>query len=185
MQKLLRFSGLIDAVNERIGQLISWLVVAMVLLGVYNAITRKLSQTIGLDLSSNSYIEAQWYMFSLVFLWGAAYALKHRAHVRVDILYSRVSERGKAWIDVIGTCLFLLPLSALIFYVSLTYAGDSWHNMEASPDPGGLPRYLIKSAIPVAFALLIVQGLSELIKMVAFLKGLIPFPHPDPEEEGL
>ncbi|MCW8944057.1 MAG: TRAP transporter small permease subunit [Sedimenticola sp.] len=185
MQKLLRFSGLVDAVNERIGQLISWLVVAMVLLGVYNAITRKLSQTIGLDLSSNAYLEAQWYMFSLVFLWGAAYALKHRAHVRVDILYSRVSERGKAWIDVIGTCLFLLPLSALIFYVSLTYAGDSWHIMEASPDPGGLPRYLIKTAIPVAFALLIFQGFSELIKMTAFLKGLIPFPHADSEEEGI
>ncbi|WP_428608886.1 TRAP transporter small permease subunit [Sedimenticola sp.] len=182
MQMLLRLSGLIDAMNERIGRLISWLVVIMVLLGVYNAVTRKLSQTIGMDLSSNAYIEAQWFMFSLVFLWGAGYALKHQAHVRVDILYSRVSERAKAWIDVIGTCLFLFPLSALVVWVSYTYAADSWAILEGSPDPGGLPRYLIKSAIPIAFILLIIQGLSELIKQVAFLRGHIPYPHAETEE---
>ena len=185
MQKLLRLSSMIDAVNERVGRLISWLVLIMVLLGVYNAVTRKLSQTIGVDLSSNAYIEGQWFMFSLVFLWGAGYALKHRAHVRVDILYSRVSERAKAWIEVLGTCLFLFPLSALIIWVSYSYAADSWAVMEGSPDPGGLPRYLIKSAIPVAFVLLIIQGVSELIKHIAFLKGLIPFPKPEHEEEGI
>lgn len=185
MQTLLRFSGIIDVVNERIGRLISWLVLIMVLLGVYNAVTRKLSQTIGVDLSSNTYIEAQWYMFSLVFLWGAGYALKHQAHVRVDILYSRVSERVKAWIDIIGTCLFLLPLSILIVWVSYSYAADSWAILEGSPDPGGLPRYLIKSAIPAAFILLIFQGLSELVKQIAFLRGVIPYPHVKHEEEGI
>lgn len=184
MQMLLRLSGLIDAANERIGRLISWLVVIMVVLGVYNAVTRKLSQTIGMDLSSNAYIEAQWFMFSLVFLWGAGYALKHQAHVRVDILYSRVPERVKAWIDIFGTCLFLFPLSALIVWVSYSYAADSWAIHEASPDPGGLPRYLIKTAIPVAFVLLIVQGASELIKQIAFLRGFIPYPH-EHEEEGI
>ncbi|MCW8907754.1 MAG: TRAP transporter small permease subunit [Sedimenticola sp.] len=185
MHKLLRFSGIVDAVNERLGRLISWLVLIMVLLGVYNAVTRKLSQTIGVDLSSNAYIEAQWYMFSLVFLWGAAYALKHRAHVRVDILYSRVSDRVKAWIDIFGTCFFLMPISVLIVWVSWSYAADSWAILESSPDPGGLPRYLVKSAIPIAFVLLIVQGVSEVIKMAAFLRGLIPFPHTEAEEEGL
>ncbi|WP_275098195.1 TRAP transporter small permease subunit [Sedimenticola hydrogenitrophicus] len=184
MQKFLRLSGIIDAVNERIGRLISWLVVIMVLLGAYNAITRKLSQTIGIDLSSNAYIEAQWFMFSLVFLWGAGYALKNQAHVRVDILYARVSDRFKAWINIIGTCLFLFPLSALILWVSYSYAADSWAILEGSPDPGGLPRYLIKSAIPIAFILLIVQGISELIKQIAFLKGFIPFPQVH-EEEGI
>jgi len=185
MQKLLRFSGVIDAVNERVGRLISWLVLIMVLLGVYNAVTRKLSQTIGVDLSSNAYIEGQWFMFSLVFLWGAGYALKHQAHVRVDILYSRVSERAKAWIDIIGTCLFLLPLSILIVWVSYSYAANSWAILEGSPDPGGLPRYLIKSVIPIAFILLIFQGLSELIKQVAFLKGITPFIRPAHEEDGI
>lgn len=185
MRMLLRLSGTIDAVNERIGRLISWLVLIMVLLGVYNAVTRKLSQTIGMDLSSNAYIEAQWYMFSLVFLWGAGYALKHQAHVRVDILYSRVSERTKAWIDIIGTCLFLFPLSVLIVWVSYSYAADSWLALEVSPDPGGLPRYLIKSAIPIAFVMLIIQGISELIKQIAFLKGQIPFPQSGRKEEGV
>lgn len=184
MRNLLKISGLIDALNERMGQLISWLVLAMVLLGVYNAITRKLSQTIGVDLSSNTYIEAQWYMFSLVFLWGGAYALKHRAHVRVDILYSHVSDRAKAWIEIGGTIFFLMPLSVLLVYVSIPYAADSWGVWEQSPDPGGIPRYLIKTAIPIAFVLVFVQGISELIKQAAFLKGLIPFPHEE-QEEGI
>ncbi|MES9845451.1 MAG: TRAP transporter small permease subunit, partial [Candidatus Sedimenticola sp. 6PFRAG5] len=111
MQKLLRLSELIDGLNERVGRSLSWLVLIMVILGVYNAVTRKLSQTIGMDLSSNMYIEAQWYMFSIVFLWGGAYTLKHRGHVRVDILYSRVKLKVKAWIDILGTVLFLMPLS--------------------------------------------------------------------------
>ena len=181
MQKLLRLSGLIDALNEKIGRSISWLVLAMVLLGVYNAVTRKLSQTIGLDLSSNSYIEAQWYMFSLIFLLGAGYTLKNKAHVRVDILYSRVSRRAQAWIDIFGTVAFLMPVTLLILWVSLPYAGDSWKIMEMSPDPGGLPRYLIKSVIPIAAILLIVQGVSELITLVAYLRGVIQ--HPDDQQE--
>ena len=174
MRKLLRLSELIDALNEWVGSTLSWLVLLMVLLGVYNAVTRKLSQTIGVDLSSNMYIEAQWYMFSLIFLWGGAYTLKHRAHVRVDILYSRVSLKAKAWIDILGTLLFLMPLSLLIIWVTIPYAGASWSIFEMSPDPGGLPRYLIKTVIPIAFILVLFQGISELIKNAAFLRGLIP-----------
>lgn len=174
MQKLLRFSELVDTLNEWVGRTLSWLVLFMVLLGVYNAVTRKLSHSIGMDLSSNMYIEAQWYMFSLIFLWGGAYTLKHRGHVRVDILYSLVSLRAKAWIDILGTLLFLMPLSVLIIWVSIPYAGDSWSILEMSPDPGGLPRYIIKTAIPVAFMLVLVQGVSELIKSLGFLRGLMP-----------
>jgi len=174
MQTLLRIGGMIDRFNQRVGTAISWLVLIMTLVGVYNAVTRKLSQTIGVDLSSNSYIEAQWYMFSLIFLWGGAYALKNGVHVRVDIIYGRLSKRGKAWIDLWGTVLFLIPLCLLILWVSVPYAMDSWYILEDSPDPGGLPRYLIKSAIPVAFVLLLAQAFSELVRNIALLRGTLP-----------
>ena len=171
LEFLLSFSRLIDVLNEAVGRLVSWLTLFMVLLGVYNAVTRKLSQTIGVDLSSNTYIELQWYMFALVFLWGAAYTLKHNAHVRVDIIYSRLSERGKAWVDVFGTLLFLLPFTAVVLWTAWPIVADSWKIHEMSPDPGGLPRYPIKAALIVAFALLFLQGISELIKRIALLTG--------------
>jgi TRAP-type mannitol/chloroaromatic compound transport system permease small subunit len=168
---LLSFSRLIDALNEAVGRLVSWLTLFMVVIGVYNAVTRKLSQTIGVDLSSNTYIELQWYMFALVFMWGAAYTLKHNAHVRVDIIYARLSERGKAWVDVLGTLLFLLPFTAVVLWTAWPIVLESWKIHEMSPDPGGLPRYPIKAALIVAFVLLFLQGLSELIKRVALLTG--------------
>ncbi len=171
MQALLRFAHAIDTLNEYVGKLVSWLTLFMVLIGVYNATTRKLSQTIGVDLSSNTYIELQWYMFALVFLWGAAYTLKHNAHVRVDVLYARLSKRGKAWVDVLGTLFFLLPFTAIVIYTSIPIVYDSWKIHEISPDPGGLPRYPIKAALIVAFVLLFLQGVSELIKKIAVLKG--------------
>ena len=173
MQQLLKISRAIDRLNNRIGVLASWLVLIMVLVGVYNAVTRKLSQSIGTDLSSNMYIEAQWYMFSLVFLWAGAYALRHGVHVRVDIFYSRLTGRSRAWIDFIGTLLFLLPLCLLVIWISIPYALDSWRILEGSPDPGGLPRYLIKTAIPVGFILLLLQGLSELVRNAAILRGVL------------
>jgi len=172
MDRLLRIGRAIDRFNQRVGTAISWLVLIMTLVGVYNAVTRKLSQTIGIDLSSNTYIEAQWYMFSLIFLWGGAYALKNGVHVRVDIIYSKLSRRGKAWVDLWGTLLFLTPLCLLIIWVSVPYAMESWRILEDSPDPGGLPRYLIKSAIPIAFFLLLAQAFSELIKSIAVLLGV-------------
>ncbi len=172
MEKLLRIARIVDRFNNRVGLLLSWLVLVMVIVGVYNAVTRKLSQSIGVDLSSNMYIEAQWYMFSLVFLWAAAYTLRHGAHVRVDIIYSRLSRRRKAWIDVLGTMLFLIPLCLLVIWVSVPYAWESWRILEDSPDPGGLPRYLIKSAIPIGFILLLMQGLSELVHNIALLRGM-------------
>ncbi len=107
-----------------------------------------MSQTIGLDFSSNSYIEAQWYMFSLIFLLGAGYTLRNKGHVRVDIIYSRVSRRAQTWTNIFDTVTFLMPATLLILWASLPYTGASSQILEMLPDPSGLPRYLIKSVIP-------------------------------------
>ena len=184
MKKLISIGRFIDRFNDRVGVTLSWLALIMTLLGVYNAITRKLSQTIGIDLSSNMYLESQWYMFSLIFLWGGAYALRHGVHVRVDIIYSHLSNRGKAWINTLGTLLFLIPLCLLILWVSIPYVAASWRILEDSPDPGGLPRYIIKTAIPVAFLLLLLQALSELIRNIARLRGFLEYEEAKEEPES-
>jgi TRAP-type mannitol/chloroaromatic compound transport system permease small subunit len=167
MEIWLWLASCVDRINTRIGQFIYWLTLVMVLVGGYNAIVRYMGRFTGTNLSSNVYIEAQWYLYSLVFLLGAAYALKENAHVRVDVLYSRLSDRGRAWIDVLGTVLFLIPFCLLMVYVTSSYAANSWKVLEISPDPGGLPRYPIKSIIPLAFVLLYFQGFSQLIKSLA------------------
>jgi len=177
MQTLLRIARAIDALNEAVGALVSWLTLFMVLMGVYNAVTRKLSQTIGVDLSSNAYIEAQWYMFSLMFLWGGAYTLLHDEHVRVDVIYARLSDRAKAWIDLLGILFFLIPFSLLMLYLAWPIVVESWRIREMSPDPGGLPRYPIKAALIVGFVLLLLQAISEAIKRLAIILGY-------PLEEG-
>ncbi len=160
----------IDALTERIGSAVSWLVLAMVLVGAYNAVARYVGRSIGINLSSNAYLEMQWYLFSLVFLLGAAYTFKHNAHVRVDVLYGRMSKRRQLWIDLIGTVVFLLPFSIFCLWVSWPSVRNSWAVLEASPDPGGLPRYPIKSMILVAFALLALQGVAEIMRKVRLLR---------------
>lgn len=173
----------IDALNERIGKAVGWLVLAMVLIGAYNAVARYLGRWIGVNLSSNAYLESQWYLFSLVFLLGAAYTLKHNEHVRVDVLYGRLSTRGRAWIDLIGTLVFLLPFSVFALAVSWPSVHNSWRVLEVSADPGGLPRYPIKTMILVAFCLLIVQGIAEVVRNVAVLRGTgEPVPPVSPSE---
>ena len=172
MHALLRVSHWINVLNDRIGQAMSWLTLAMVLLGAYNATTRKLSHAIGVDLSSNTYIETQWYLFSLIFLWSAGYALRHNVHVRVDVIFDRVGPRARAWIDLVGTVVFLIPFCVLLIWVSTPYVQASWQVLEQSPDPGGLPRYLIKTAIPLAFVLLLLQAFSQLVRLVATLRGI-------------
>ena len=159
----------IESFSDRTGRILYWLTLAMVLIGSYNAIVRYLGRYIGSDLSSNAYIELQWYFFSLVFLLGAAYTLKEDAHVRVDILYSKLSDRGKAWINLLGTILFLLPFSLLMIWVSWASVESSWAVREISPDPGGLPRYPIKTVIPIGFALLALQGIAHLVKNASVL----------------
>lgn len=171
MTRWLRLADRIDALAERTGRFVYWLTLAMVLLGSYNAIARYTERYTGLGLSSNMYLEMQWYLFSLVFLLGAAYGLKHDVHVRVDVVYESLSKRGKAWINLLGTVLFLFPFSLLILVMSWPMVRNSWAVWEQSPDPGGLPRYPIKTIVPIAFLLLIVQGVGFTIRQVAVLRG--------------
>lgn len=147
-----------------------WLVLGMVLLGAFNAIARYLDRFTGIGLSSNTYIELQWYFFSMVFLLGAAYTLKHDAHVRVDVLYGRLGPQGQAWINIAGVVLFLIPFCVLMITVSVPAVMNSWAVREMSPDPGGLPRYPIKTVIPIAFLLLILQGISMLVRQITRLR---------------
>ncbi len=171
MDKWLRVASGIDRFSEWTGRVVYWLTLVMVLAGSYNAIVRFLDRYTGLGLSSNTYIELQWYLFSIVFLAGSAYTLKHDAHVRVDVLYGRLSPRGKAWIDLLGTILFLFPFCLLMIGITWFSVKDSWSRLEMSPDPGGLPRYPIKTLIPVAFVFLLIQGVAICIKQIMYLRG--------------
>lgn len=176
MQGLLKISRGVDRMNGLLGRLVGWLTLVMVLVGAYNAVTRYGGRFTGTDLSSNTYIELQWYLFSLVFLLGAAATLRRDQHVRVDVLYGRLSDRGRAWIDLAGSLLFLVPFCALLLWVSFPYVENSFAVREGSPDPGGLPRWPIKGMLLVSFSMLLLQGLSEAIKRAAFLRGLTNTP---------
>jgi TRAP-type mannitol/chloroaromatic compound transport system permease small subunit len=144
----------------------------MVGVGAFNAVARYLGKYAGVRLSSNLWIELQWYLFSLVFLLGAAYTLKYDDHVRVDVLYGRLSRKGKAWINLLGTALFLLPFCGVVLWMSIPFVANSWAVLEASPDPGGLPRYPIKTVIPLALLLVMLQGVSLMIREVAVLRDV-------------
>jgi len=185
----LKISQFIDGLSDRVGRLVSWVCFLMVLIGAFNAVARYLGRFIGFDLSSNAYIELQWYFFSAVFLLGAAYGLKHNAHVRVDVLYSRLSRKAKAWIDLMGTVLFMIPFCAFMIWVSWPAMLRSFyvpgHGWESSPDPGGLVRFPVKVMIPLAFALLLMQAVSLLIKKIAVLRGWDVEQEAQPVSEGL
>lgn len=153
-----------DRLTGALGRFVSWFVLAMALIGAYNALVRYLGRFTGTSLSSNLYLELQWYLFSLVFLLGAGYALKENAHVRVDVLYGRLGKRARAWIDTAGAAFMLLPFCVFLLWVSWPSVHNSWTIREVSPDPGGLPRYPLKAVILVCFALLAVQGVAQLAK---------------------
>lgn len=155
---------LIDALNERVGRLAIWLVLFSALLSAGNAAYRYL-----FGISSNGMLEIQWYMFSLIFLLCAGYTLKHDGHVRIDVIYGRLSRRGKALVDVLGGLLFLLPVSLFITKMSWDMFLLSWAVGEVSPDAGGLLRWPVKLAIPLGFALLSLQGVAEIIKNIQVL----------------
>lgn len=171
VQASLRFARAVDRLNRAFGRLVALLTGLMVLLGAFNAIARYFERDAGIRLSSNAFLEAQWYLFSLVFLLGAAHTLARNGHVRVDVVYGRLSPRVRAWIDLVGTLVFLLPFCVFALIASWPSIAHSWQVLEVSPDPGGLPRYPIKSAILVCFALLVLQGLSEVVKRIAWLRG--------------
>ena len=166
---LQRISAAIDRLNDRIGSAIQWLALVMVVIGAFNAIARYADQYTGMSLSSNAYLDLQWYFFSLIFLMGAAYGLNHDYHVRVDVMYARLSRRARAWIDLTGSVLFLVPFAVLMFWISWGWVVRSWTILETSADPGGLPRYPIKAVVLVSFLLLLLQALSQIVKNAAIL----------------
>jgi TRAP-type mannitol/chloroaromatic compound transport system permease small subunit len=171
MKFLLRFSRLIDAISERVGQLVYWLVLAAVLISAGNAVVRKSLQT-----SSNAFLEIQWYLFSAVFLLGAGYVFLKNAHVRIDFLSNRFSARTRNWIDIVGMLVFLVPLCVIFVKLSWPLFANAWVSGETSQNAGGLIRWPAYLLIPLGFALLLLQACSELIKRFAFLRGLIDDP---------
>ncbi len=182
MKLLLRLSGLIDALNQHVGKLTYWLILVAVLISTGNAIARY-----SLNLSSNAWLEIQWYLFSAVFLFCAGYTLLHNQHVRIDVITARLSKRAQTWIDILGTLFFLLPMAIAIMWMSWPVFVDAYRSDEVSTNAGGLPVWPGRLMLPVGFLLLVLQGLSELIKRIAFLRGLIPDPSekdagPTPEE---
>jgi TRAP-type mannitol/chloroaromatic compound transport system permease small subunit len=176
----IRIANAIDGLTSGIGRVIAWLVLVMVLVGAFNAVARYAGRHLGVHLSSNAYLELQWYLFSVLFLLGAAFVLREDSHVRVDVLYSRLGARAQSTINILGTLLLLVPFAAFVLWVSSPVVRASWRIREMSPDPGGLPRYPLKALILVSFALLLLQALSELLKEVRkFRDGGAPDqPHP-------
>ena len=177
MKPLLRLSGLIDALNERVGRLSYWLILVMVLISAGNATVRY-----AFDRSSNAWLEIQWYLFSAVFLFCAGYTLLHNQHVRIDVITSHLSRRARAWIDILGTLFFLLPMAIAIMWMSWPVFVDAYVHHEVSTNAGGLIVWPARLMVPIGFFLLVLQGFSELIKRIAFLRGLIP--DPTEKDEG-
>jgi len=180
---LLSLSRIIDAVNERIGRLVYWCVLVMVLVSAANATSRY-----ALNLASNAWLELQWYLFGAVFLLCSGYTLMHNEHIRIDVISSRLSRRAQIWIDIFGTAVFLLPVTMYIAWLSWPIFVNAWVSGEISMNAGGLIRWPVRLLVPVGFLLLTLQGISELVKRIAYLKGLIPDPtetHEDPALEQL
>lgn len=184
MSLLLKLSGLIDWISERIGAFIIWLVLAAVLISAGNAIVRKLFQW-----SSNALLEIQWYLFATVFLLGAGYTFLRNAHVRIDFISHRLAPRTRNWIDIVGIIVFLAPFCLLMIWLSWPLFTNAWETGEMSQNAGGLVRWPIYLIVPLGMALLLMQSLSELIKRVAFLRGRISDPtshghgsHPSEED---
>ena len=177
MQALLGVSRAIDALNERVGKLSYWLILVAVLISAGNAVVRY-----AFDTSSNAWLEIQWYLFSAVFLFCAGYTLLHNQHVRIDIVSGQFSRRAQTWIEIFGTVFFLLPMAILILWLSWPVFMDAWHSGEVSSNVGGLTVWPARLMLPIGFLLLVLQGVSELIKRIAFLRGLIP--DPGEKDEG-
>lgn len=189
MKFLLSISRGIDEVTTLVGKITWWTALAMVAIGVLNVLTRYVGRSLGIALGGTLYIVLQTYAYNVVFLLGAAYVFRKDAHVRVDILFSNLSRRARAWVDVAGIVAFLLPFCVMGLYFAERYIANSWRQNEVNLNAGGIAVYPIKTVIAMAFALLIAQGVSELIKHVAFLRGhphsgSVHAPPPDPPEDG-
>lgn len=168
---------MVDALNDRIGRVIYWLILVAVLVSAANAVTRYT-----LSVSSNAWLEIQWYLFSAVFLFCAGYALLHNQHVRIDVVSGRFSRRTQTWIEILGTLFFLFPSTVLIMWLSWPVFVEAYQRGEMSSNAGGLIVWPARLLVPLGFGLLLLQGASELIKRVAFLAGLIS--DPGEKDEG-
>jgi len=177
MKLLLGLSRAIDALNEHVGRLTYWLILAAVLISAGNAVVRY-----SVNMSSNAWLEIQWYLFSFVFLFCAGYTLLHNQHVRIDVISGQLSGRARAWIDIFGTVFFLMPMAIAIMWLSWPVFLDAYRSGEVSTNAGGLTVWPGRLMLPLGFFLLILQGISELIKRVAFLRGLIA--DPTEKDEG-
>ena len=171
MQALLKISRAIDWLNAQVGKVVIWLIFAATLISALNAVVRKV-----FNYSSNAYLEVQWYLFAWAFLVAAGYTLLHREHVRIDVLNSRLPKKAQVWIDIIGFAFFLTPLCLLVLWLGVPMLIDKYASGEVSPNTGGLVRWPVWLALPIGFTLLMLQGWSELIKRIAFLKGQGPDP---------
>jgi TRAP-type mannitol/chloroaromatic compound transport system permease small subunit len=168
---LLTLSRRIDALTEWIGKSAIWVVLIVVLISAGNAVMRH-----AFSISSNAWLEIQWYLFGLIFLSCSGYALLHNEHVRIDLLSNKLSKRGRAWIDIFGILFFLLPMAVMILTLSWPVFAQAFESGEMSNSPGGLIVWPARLMIPAGFALLILQSASELVKRIGFLKGLCPDP---------
>jgi TRAP-type mannitol/chloroaromatic compound transport system permease small subunit len=179
ISKLLKFSQFIDNGADKLGWLSNWLVLLTIGVGFFNVVARYMGRFIGVQLSSNALLELQWYLFSLTFLFGFVYILRHGENVRVDFLYTNMSEKKRALVDFVGTVLFLIPFSILGICVTFNpvlqswgrLSDGSWGTWEISSDANGLPRAPIKTMVPVALLLLLLQSISQTIKYLAVILG--------------
>ena len=173
MKALLGFSRLIDDATENIGKAVAWLILVAVLVSAGNAIVRKV-----LNTSSNAWLEAQWYLFGAAFMLAAAYTLRQNEHIRIDIVYGLFSRRKQHWIDLLGHCLFLMPFVLLMVYFLVPYVLMSYRSGEGSSSAGGLIVWPAKAILLGGFLLLMVQGVSEIIKKIAIMRGDMDDPTP-------
>jgi TRAP-type mannitol/chloroaromatic compound transport system permease small subunit len=183
MNALLKLSQLIDSITEFVGKSIIWVVLVVTLISCGNAIMRYT-----INYSSNAFLEIQWYLFAVIFLFGAGYTLKKNEHVRIDLIAGKFSKRGQAMIDIFGIIFFLMPMAIAIMWMSWPIFLLALKTNEMSSNAGGLILWPARLMVPVGFFLLVMQGISELIKKVGFLQGLCPDPTdkphtPTPEEE--
>jgi TRAP-type mannitol/chloroaromatic compound transport system permease small subunit len=169
MKALLALSRAIDALNGHVGRLVYWLILIMVLISAGNAVSRY-----ALNMASNAWLELQWYLFAAVFLFAAGYTLLNNEHIRIDVVSGMFSRRTRLWIDVFGSLFFLLPMSLYLMWSSWPPFMNAWVSGEVSSSAGGLIRWPARLMIPIGFFLLSLQGISELIKRIAQLRGLIP-----------
>lgn len=171
MQALLKLSKAIDRLNTFVGRYVIWLILAATLVSGINAVVRKVFHT-----SSNAFLEVQWYFFAASFLLAAGYALLEKEHVKVDVINAKLSQRTRVWIDIFGFIFFLTPVCIVVLKYSIPFFIQAYQSGEVSSNAGGLIRWPVYLMMPLGFGLLMLQGFSELIKRIAFLRGLIPDP---------